>query len=78
LSVFKESERKFSRTWNRDKMNPYGGSLAYTHPLGATNFRMLTNAFARFDEDINARYALLCGCAGGGQGTAVMLERYGK
>jgi len=76
LSVFKESENKYGRRWNREKINPYGGSLAYTHPLGATNFRMLSNVFARFDEDPTATYALMCGCAGGGQGTAVLLQRY--
>lgn len=76
LSVFKESRRKYNREWNREKMNPYGGSLAYTHPLGATNYRLLTNVFSRFDEDPGLNTALLTGCAGGGQGTALILSRY--
>lgn len=76
LSVLKESERKYSRIWKREKMNPYGGSLAFTHPLGATNYRLLTNAFSRFEEDKTMGYALLAGCAGGGQGTALLISRY--
>ncbi len=76
LSVFKESERKYNRKWDYGKMNPYGGSLAYTHPLGATNFRMIANAFAWFDHNEDAEYALLTGCAGGGQGTSLMLKRF--
>ncbi|MBI9099797.1 MAG: thiolase family protein [Spirochaetaceae bacterium] len=76
LSVFKESARKYGRKWDRGKINPYGGSLAYTHPLGATNFRMLANAFSWFEENRKAEYALLCGCAGGGQGTSLMLKRF--
>lgn len=76
LSVFKESERKYSRKWDRKKINPFGGSLAFTHPLGATNFRMMTNVFAWFDRNREAEYALLCGCAGGGQGTSLILQRF--
>jgi acetyl-CoA C-acetyltransferase len=76
LSVFKESERKYGRKWNLEKVNPYGGSLAYTHPLGATNLRLLTNIFSMFDQNPSSRYALACGCAGGGQGTSFLFERY--
>jgi len=76
LSVFKESERQYGRKWDRNRINPYGGSLAYTHPLGATNYRLLADIFSRFDEDKEAKLALATGCAGGGQGTALILERY--
>ncbi len=76
LSVFKESEKKYRRAWNQEKVNVYGGSLAYTHPLGATNMRLVTDILSRFDEDPAARYAMACGCAGGGQGTAFVFERY--
>jgi acetyl-CoA acetyltransferase len=76
LSVFKESEKKYNRAWNRDRVNIYGGSLAYTHPLGATNIRLITNILSRFDEESSARYALSTCCAGGGQGAAFVFERY--
>jgi acetyl-CoA acetyltransferase len=76
LSVFRESEKKYGMKWDRDRINIHGGSLAYTHPLGATNMRLLTNVLTRFDEDPSARYALACGCAGGGQGTSILFERF--
>ena len=76
LSVFGESERRYGMKWDRDIINIYGGTLAYTHPLGATNYRLLTNVLSRFDHQPSARYALATGCAGGGQGTSILLERY--
>ncbi len=76
LSVFKEGERRYGQRWDREKVNVYGGSLAYTHPLGATNCRLLTDILSRFDTDPTANYALACGCAGGGMGASVLLERY--
>ena len=76
LSVFRESEKKYGMKWDRDIINIHGGSLAYTHPLGATNMRLLTNVLTRFDENPSARYALACGCAGGGQGTSILFERF--
>jgi len=76
LSVLKESKNKYGIKWDTEKMNPYGGSLAYTHPLGATNFRLLTNILTMFDKNPSAKYAMACGCAGGGQGTSILFERY--
>jgi acetyl-CoA C-acetyltransferase len=77
LSVFKQSEKRYNRPWVREKVNIYGGSLAYTHPLGSTNIRLITNILSRFDEEPSARYALATCCAGGGQGAAFVFERYG-
>ena len=74
LSVFKESLRKYRRKWDREIINPYGGSLAYTHPLGATNYRMMTNVFAWFDQHREAEYALLTGCAGGAREHPLFLK----
>ncbi len=76
LSVFKESENKYGRKWDLKMVNPYGGSLAFTHPLGATNFRLLANMLSRFDEIPSARYGFACGCAGGGHGASMLFERY--
>jgi|GEM_PF-100269 len=78
LSVFKQSEVKYNRPWHRDKVNVYGGTLAYTHPLGSTNIRLITNILSRFEELPAARYALATCCAGGGQGAAFVFERYRK
>jgi len=76
LSVFKEGERRYGQCWDREKVNVYGGSLAYTHPLGATNCRLLSNILSRFDADPSAKLAMACGCAGGGMGASVLVERY--
>lgn len=76
LSVLKESENKYGIKWDTEKMNPYGGSLAYTHPLGATNFRLIIDILTMFDKNPSAKYGMACGCAGGGQGTSVLFERY--
>jgi acetyl-CoA C-acetyltransferase len=78
LSVFKEGERRYGQNWDLEKVNVYGGSLAYTHPLGATNCRLLANILSRFDNDPSAQYAMACGCAGGGMGASVLVERYGE
>jgi len=76
LSVFKEGERMYGMKWNRERINTHGGSIAFTHPLGATNFRLITNVLTRMDEDPSARYALSCSCAGGGMGMSFLFERY--
>ncbi len=76
LSVYKESLDKFNLKWDMSKTNIYGGSLAYTHPLAATNYRLLANVFSRMDNNPQAKTALACGCAGGGLGTSVLFSRY--
>ncbi len=76
LSVLKVGTRDYGQHWDRKKVNIYGGSLAYTHPLGATNIRLLANVLSGFDADASARYALACGCAGGGMGASILVERY--
>lgn len=76
LSVFKQGEQEHGMLWDMNKINTLGGSLAFTHPLGATNFRLITNILSRFDEDPSARYALGASCAGGGMGVSVLFERY--
>ena len=76
LSVFKEGKQRYGQCWDRDRTNVYGGSLAYTHPLAATNCRLITNVLSRFDAEPSANYALACGCAGGGMGASVLFERY--
>lgn len=78
LSVFKQGKDKHSMEWKENIVNRYGGSLAYTHPLGATNFRLITNILSRFDEEPSAQYALSSSCAGGGMGISVLLERYSR
>jgi acetyl-CoA C-acetyltransferase len=56
------------------RVNPNGGAIALGHPLGASGARIALTA-ARQLHRIGGRYALVSLCIGGGQGTAVILER---
>ncbi len=60
-----------------DKLNTLGGSLSLGHPFGATGVRLVTTAANRLIRE-DGRYALVSACAAGGQGHAVVLERYGN
>lgn len=58
-----------------DKLNSWGGSLSIGHPFGATGVRLVTTAANRLIHE-NGRYALIAACAAGGQGHAMIFERY--
>lgn len=58
-----------------DKLNTLGGSLSLGHPFGATGVRLVTTAANRLIRE-DGKYALVSACAAGGQGHAVVLERY--
>lgn len=58
-----------------DKLNTRGGSLSIGHPFAATGIRLVTTASNRL-KDENGRYALIAACAAGGQGHAMIIERY--
>ena len=56
------------------RVNPNGGAIALGHPLGASGARIALTA-ARQLQRTGGRYALVSLCIGGGQGTAMILER---
>jgi acetyl-CoA acetyltransferase family protein len=56
-----------------EKTNTWGGSLSIGHPFGATGGRLLTTASRRLRLE-GGRYAVVAGCAAGGQGSAILLE----
>jgi len=58
-----------------DKLNRWGGSLSIGHPFAATGIRLVTTASNRLIKE-NGRYALIAACAAGGQGHAMVIERY--
>ncbi|UJR30739.1 hypothetical protein I4U23_018259 [Adineta vaga] len=58
-----------------DKFNLWGGSLSLGHPFGATGVRLVTTAANRLIKE-NKRLALVAACAAGGQGHAMLVERY--
>lgn len=58
-----------------DILNTRGGSLSIGHPFAATGTRLVTTAANRLiDED--GKYALVAACAAGGQGHAMIIERF--
>ncbi|MEL0123760.1 MAG: acetyl-CoA C-acetyltransferase, partial [Paracoccaceae bacterium] len=58
----------------RDKINVHGGACALGHPIGASGARIivtLLNAMERYD----LKRGMAAICIGGGEGTAIALER---
>ena len=58
----------------RDKINVHGGACALGHPIGASGARIivtLLNAMERYD----LKRGVAAICIGGGEGTAIALER---
>lgn len=60
-----------------EKFNTLGGSLSLGHPFGATGVRLLTTAANRLQRE-DGTFALVTACAAGGQGHAIILERFPK
>lgn len=58
-----------------EKFNSWGGSLSLGHPFGATGARLITTASNRLIKE-DGTLALVAACAAGGQGHAIILERY--
>ncbi|MCO4773362.1 MAG: acetyl-CoA C-acyltransferase [Deltaproteobacteria bacterium] len=57
-----------------DKLNMWGGSIAYGHPFAATGGRILINAMHLL-EHVDGEYAITTACAAGGLGAAMVLRR---
>ena len=68
LSVLKELGADLS------KVNIDGGAIALGHPLGASGAR-ITGKLASLLQRENKKYGLATMCIGGGQGTAIILEK---
>ncbi|HEX6983410.1 MAG TPA: acetyl-CoA C-acyltransferase [Balneolaceae bacterium] len=58
-----------------DKFNLWGGSLSLGHPFGSTGVRIVTTAANRLHHE-DGNLALVTACAAGGQGHAIVLERF--
>lgn len=56
------------------RVNPNGGAIALGHPMGVTGTRLVISALNHLRRT-QGRYALATVCVGGGQGTAMVLER---
>jgi acetyl-CoA acyltransferase len=56
------------------RINAHGGAIALGHPLGASGAR-ITGKLASLMAQNDVQYGLATMCVGGGQGTAIILER---
>ena len=57
-----------------DRLNPWGSSIAYGHPFGATGARMLNQAIA-YLHDTQKQRALIAICTAGGLAGSALIER---
>ncbi len=59
-------------------VNPWGGALAYGHPLAASGPRLVAFLAGLFRENPGARYGLTTMCVGRGQGYSIIWENLAK
>ena len=57
-----------------DKLNVRGGAVAYGHPIGASGARILATLLAALEQR-GGRYGCAGICIGGGEATALVVER---
>jgi acetyl-CoA acyltransferase len=57
-----------------DRVNPWGGAIAFGHPVGASGGRLLANLLGRLDE-IEGTYGLWTMCESGGMANGTILQR---
>lgn len=60
--------------WDDERVNMWGGSLAYGHPLAASGPRLVAFLAGLFKEKPSARYGLTTMCVGRGQGYTIIWE----
>jgi acetyl-CoA acyltransferase len=56
------------------RVNPYGGAIAFGHPLASSGVRLMTQLARQFEERPEARYGLTTMCIGLGMGGTVIWE----
>ena len=56
------------------RVNVNGGAVALGHPIGATGARLLVTLLHELERR-DARYGVATMCAGGGLGSAAVIER---
>ncbi len=57
----------------QQRLNTWGGSLALGNPFAGTGIRLISTAARRLKAE-GGRYAIVATCAGGGLGSALLLE----
>jgi acetyl-CoA C-acetyltransferase len=67
------SARHLDIPW--EKLNVHGGAIALGHPFGMTGARIMTTLLNGLEHE-NKRFGLETMCVGGGQGMAMVVERF--
>ncbi|AXI79889.1 thiolase family protein [Peterkaempfera bronchialis] len=57
-----------------ERVNPYGGAIAFGHPLASSGVRLMNQLARRFEERPDVRYGLTTMCIGFGMGGTVIWE----
>ncbi|GAA4867783.1 acetyl-CoA C-acyltransferase [Kitasatospora terrestris] len=57
-----------------ERVNPYGGAIAFGHPLASSGVRLMTQLARRFEQRPDVRYGLTSMCIGFGMGATVIWE----
>ncbi|WP_037571842.1 thiolase family protein [Phaeacidiphilus oryzae] len=57
-----------------ERVNPYGGAIAFGHPLASSGVRLMTQLARRFEERPDVRYGITTMCIGFGMGGTVIWE----
>ena len=65
---------RMGMAWDDPRVNPWGGSIAYGHPLAASGPRLAAFLAGLFKENPDARYGLTTMCVGRGQGYSIIWE----
>ena len=65
---------RFGLKWDDPRVNIWGGSIAYGHPLASSGPRLVAFLMNIFKENPDARYGLTTMCVGRGQGYSVIWE----
>lgn len=56
------------------RVNPWGGAIAFGHPLAASGVRLMLQLARQFEQRPDVRYGLTAMCVGLGQGGSVVWE----
>ncbi|MEV4557432.1 acetyl-CoA C-acyltransferase [Kitasatospora sp. NPDC049285] len=57
-----------------ERVNPYGGAIAFGHPLASSGVRLMNQLARRFEQRPDVRYGLTSMCIGFGMGATVIWE----
>ncbi len=65
---------RMGMAWDDERVNRWGGAIAYGHPLAASGPRLVAFLSGLFKENPQAKYGLATMCVGRGQGYSIIWE----